>query len=353
MADDIAHLVQTAAGPTGAAQTRAAARLMSLLEDQPHRLPELLAQQDHTLPERRASLILGITGAPGAGKSNLTDALIQAYRTRYPDRRVGVLAVDPTSPFTGGAVLGDRVRMMRHATDPMVFIRSMATRGHLGGLTLGVRGAIRVLELIGCAWVFLETVGVGQSEVEVAKVADHTVVVLAPGQGDSIQMLKAGLMEIADTFVVNKADRAGSAELHAALLNMLQLAKDDEACGPFHHLDLGGKADEEAPMLRPGPAPKVFLVSSVEQTGVAELLEALARLAEDRAGEWQARRAEALRDEVRQAVLEEVRRRVQSALDRPEACAAVLDEVLAGRATVADLAGRLIAATAGNGAKRN
>jgi LAO/AO transport system kinase len=132
---------------------------------------------------------------------------VAEYRQRYPDRKLGVLAVDPSSPFTGGAVLGDRVRMMRHATDPNVFIRSLATRGHLGGLTLGVRGMLRVMGLIGCDLVLLETVGVGQSEVEVAGVADLVMVVMAPGQGDSVQMLKAGLMEVGDIFAINKADR--------------------------------------------------------------------------------------------------------------------------------------------------
>jgi LAO/AO transport system kinase len=348
MADDIGHLVSLASGPMGSAQTRAAARLMSLLEDQPNRLPELLAQHDRARPLPGARLILGITGAPGAGKSTLTDALITAYRQRQPDRRVGVLAVDPTSPFTGGAVLGDRVRMMRHATDPMVYIRSMATRGHLGGLTLGARGAIRVMELIGCELVILETVGVGQSEIEVAQVADQTVVVLAPGQGDSIQMLKAGLMEVADVFVVNKADRPGAAELHAALLNMLQLAKAQEECGPFHHLDLGGQADEDTPAPRPGAAPEVFLVSSVEQTGVPALLDALEQRADTRAGDWRLRRDAALRHEINQAVLEEVHRRIAAALTDHGADHGRIDSVLAGRQTVRDLADQLIAQAAGN-----
>jgi LAO/AO transport system kinase len=348
MADDIGHLVSVASGPMGTAQTRAAARLMSVLENQPHRLPELLARQDPGTAGA-ARLILGITGAPGAGKSTLTDTIIAEYRRRRPDRRIGVLAVDPSSPFTGGAVLGDRVRMMRHATDPMVYIRSMATRGHLGGLTLGARGAIRVMELIGCELVILETVGVGQSEVEVAQVADQTIVVLAPGQGDSIQMLKAGLMEVADLFVVNKADRPGSAELHATLLNMLQIAKTLETCGPYHHLGIEGLAidDDDAPAPRPGAAPQVFLVSSVEQTGIATLLDALEKLADTRAGDWRQRRNAALRHEVRQAVLEEVRRRMQAALADHTAGNGRIDSVLTGHQSVADLADQLIRQAAG------
>ena len=206
MAQGLAQLVRAIADGAGAGRTRAAARLMSLLENEPERLPELfVGSADWPQPR----LVLGVTGAPGSGKSTLTDALVAEYRRRHPERRVGVIAVDPSSPFTGGAVLGDRVRMMRHATDPLVFVRSMASRGHLGGLTLGVRGVLRVLGLIGCELVILETVGVGQSEVEVARVADLVLIVLAPGQGDSIQLLKAGLMEIGDVFAVNKADRPG------------------------------------------------------------------------------------------------------------------------------------------------
>ena len=228
----ISDLVR-AALDAGAGAPRPAARLMSLLADQPHRLPEVYqaaagldadAASRLTLPR----LLVGITGAPGSGKSTLTDALIRDYRRRYPARRIGVVAVDPSSPFTGGAVLGDRVRMMRHATDPMVFVRSMASRGHLGGLALGVKGVIRVMGLVGCDVVFVETVGVGQSEVEVAGVADLVMIVLAPGLGDSIQLLKAGLMEIGDLFVVNKADRPDAERLHGELLAMLRTAREDD-----------------------------------------------------------------------------------------------------------------------------
>ena len=153
---------------------------------------------------------IGITGAPGAGKSTLTDQLVG--RLRATGGEVGVLAVDPTSPFSGGAILGDRVRMQSHTTDPGVFIRSMATRGHLGGLALATPQAVRVLDAVGKAWIVIETVGVGQVEVEIAGHADTTVVVVNPGWGDSVQTAKAGLMEIADVFVVNKADRPGAAE---------------------------------------------------------------------------------------------------------------------------------------------
>jgi LAO/AO transport system kinase len=173
---------------------------------------------------------IGLTGAPGAGKSTLTDRLITLVRSGWPDpapepiAQVGVLAVDPTSPFSGGAILGDRVRMQQHALDPTVFIRSMATRGHLGGLALAVPDAVRVLGAAGLPVVIVETVGVGQMEIEVASAADTTMVVVTPGWGDSMQANKAGLLEIADIFVINKADRPGAREARRDLEQMLDLS---------------------------------------------------------------------------------------------------------------------------------
>lgn len=168
------------------------------------------------------SYTVGLTGAPGAGKSTLTSAIIGHLRQQ--DLEVAVLAIDPSSPFTGGAILGDRVRMQDHATDRGVFIRSMATRGHLGGLSLAAPEAIRLLDAIGRLWVLVETVGVGQVEVEIAGKADTTVVVVNPGWGDSVQANKAGLMEIADVFVINKADRKGVDETRRDLEQMLDLS---------------------------------------------------------------------------------------------------------------------------------
>ncbi|HUI49008.1 MAG TPA: methylmalonyl Co-A mutase-associated GTPase MeaB [Acidimicrobiia bacterium] len=165
---------------------------------------------------------IGITGAPGAGKSTLTDQLVG--RLRATGGEVGVLAVDPTSPFSGGAILGDRVRMQSHTNDPGVFIRSMASRGHLGGLALAAPQAARVLDAAGKRWIVIETVGVGQVEVEIADHTDTTVVVVNPGWGDAVQTAKAGLLEIADVFVVNKADRPGAAEAQADLAGMLELS---------------------------------------------------------------------------------------------------------------------------------
>ena len=165
---------------------------------------------------------VGITGAPGAGKSTLTNSVIKHLRAGGTE--VAVLAIDPSSPFTGGAILGDRVRMQDHATDHGVFIRSMATRGHLGGLSLSTPEAIRMLDAVGREWILVETVGVGQVEVEIAGKADTTVVVLNPGWGDSVQANKAGLMEIADIFVINKADRAGVEETRRDVEQMLELS---------------------------------------------------------------------------------------------------------------------------------
>src|SRR4029077_17993231 len=166
--------------------------------------------------------VAGFTGAPGTGKSTLVDAVVSLLRKK--DTSVAVIATDPNSPFTGGAILGDRIRMQRHALDPGVFIRSMGARGHLGGLSLAAREAIRLLGAFGFDQVILETVGVGQSELEVAAVADTTVVVLTPNLGDGVQMIKAGILEIADIFVVNKADLEGHARVATELRSMLSLA---------------------------------------------------------------------------------------------------------------------------------
>jgi LAO/AO transport system kinase len=197
----------------------ALARLLSLVEQggAPARIVSRLA---HPLGGR--AVTIGITGSPGAGKSTLTNALVAEIR-RTGDE-VAVLAIDPSSPFTGGAILGDRVRMSDHALDAGVFIRSMATRGHLGGLALAAPEAVRVLDAAGRPWVLIETVGVGQVEVEVAGEADTTVVVLNPGWGDAVQANKAGLMEIADVFVINKADRPGVADTRRDLEQMLELS---------------------------------------------------------------------------------------------------------------------------------
>jgi len=202
-----------------AGDPRALGRLVSLVENA---APELRRVMKVIAPMAGHARVIGLTGSPGVGKSTVTTALVRRFRDA--GMRVGVLAVDPSSPFTGGALLGDRVRMQDHATDDQVFIRSMASRGHLGGLAGATPQALRILDAAGFDVILIETVGVGQAEVEIATLADCSLVVLAPGLGDSIQAAKAGILEIADIFVVNKSDRPGAQEVVRDLRNMLAMA---------------------------------------------------------------------------------------------------------------------------------
>ena len=205
---------------------RAVARLSSLVENGSPALREVAAA---LAPHTGRARVIGVTGSPGVGKSTSTSVLVRALRAR--GARVGVLAVDPSSPFSGGALLGDRVRMQDHATDSQVFIRSMASRGHLGGLASATPQAVRVLDAAGCDVVLIETVGVGQAEVEVASTADTTLVLLAPGMGDAIQAAKAGILEVADVYVVNKADRDGADAVVRDLRHMLSLGDASPGSG--------------------------------------------------------------------------------------------------------------------------
>lgn len=197
---------------------RAAARLISLVENHAPVAAEALSE---LYPDTGRAFLIGITGPPGAGKSSLVDHLIASIRK--DGRTVGVIAVDPASPFTGGAILGDRIRMKSHAGDPGVFIRSMSSRGHLGGLALATRAAAEILDAYGSEVVVIETVGVGQSEVAIAQATDSTVLVLPPNLGDGIQAIKAGIMEVPDLFVVNKADLPGANRAAAEILGMLEM----------------------------------------------------------------------------------------------------------------------------------
>jgi LAO/AO transport system kinase len=260
------------------------------------------------VPADDASYTVGITGAPGAGKSTLTAALIGHLRAA--GMPVAVLAIDPSSPFTGGAILGDRVRMQHHSTDDGVYIRSMATRGHLGGLSLAAPAALRVLGAAGYPIVLVETVGVGQVEVEVAAKADTTVVVVNPGWGDEIQAAKAGLLEIADVFVVNKADRAGAAETQADLERMLML----------------GPSTDGAAWL-----PPVVPTVATNGDGVAELWAAIEhhRRAMTATGELERRRRHRRGEELRQAVQAALQTRARD-LAGQERWAEIEAEVQAG-----------------------
>jgi LAO/AO transport system kinase len=209
-----------------AGDARSVARLISLVEDASPALREVAAA---LAPHTGGAQVLGLTGSPGVGKSTTTTALVRALR--QAGKRVGVLAVDPSSPFSGGALLGDRVRMQDHAGDGGVFIRSMASRGHLGGLSWATPQALRVLDAAGCDVVLIETVGVGQSELEIASLADTTLVLVAPGMGDGIQAAKAGILEVADVFVVNKADRDGADQTVRDLRYMQSLGGRHDLAG--------------------------------------------------------------------------------------------------------------------------
>lgn len=318
---------------------RAASRLISLVEDDPARIPELFSGLAHW---PRPRLVVGLTGAPGVGKSSVADRLIAVYRRRFPERRIGVLAVDPSSPVTGGAVLGDRIRMMAHATDPLVFIRSLSSRGQFGGLTLGARGSLRVMGLVGCDVVLLETVGVGQSEVEVAGVADVVCVVLAPGQGDGVQLLKAGLLEIGDLFIVNKSDCGGADQLERELAAALALGHRRAA----RDVRTGTGAALPAPDSGATPMPPIYRVSARDDQGFGELVDGIEALHRRVVAERQAAREQSVRREVRAAIVEAARRRIEQALGANGRAEERVQRVLAGEATVASLAEELIRAVA-------
>lgn len=273
----------------------AVARLISLVEDGRPEVREVAAA---LAPHGGHAHVVGLTGPPGVGKSTTTAELVRALRAL--GHRVGVLAVDPSSPFSGGALLGDRVRMGEHATDDGVFIRSMATRGHLGGLAWATPQAVRVLDAAGCAVVLVETVGVGQSEVEVAALADTTVVLLAPDSGDGVQAAKAGILEVADVLVVNKADRDGADRTVRDLSQLLSFIERLDAAGETAPPSAGTGRDWIPPIVR---------TVAVRGEGVDDLVVALDahRRWSDATGERRRRRVARAEAEITAIALEQVR----------------------------------------------
>ncbi len=311
-----ADLVDAAA----AGNPRAVARLISLVEDAAGQLREIMAL---LAPRAGHAQVIGLTGSPGVGKSTSTSALVAAFRAR--GLRVGVLAIDPSSPFTGGALLGDRVRMQEHATDPGVYIRSLASRGQLGGLSWAAPQALRVLDAAGFDVVLVETVGVGQAEVDIASLADCTLVLLAPGMGDGVQAAKAGILEIADILVVNKADRDGAEHTYRELKNMIALT------GP------AASGQEWRPPVRKTVAAR--------GEGIAEVV---AAIADHRAwmvghGVLDARRRRRAADEIEQIALTALRRRMGD-LRGGDLIDGLAAQVTAGRIDPYTAADRVVAA---------
>jgi GTPase len=272
-----------------AGDVRAVSRAITAIEDHDPLAEDLLQR---IFPDTGRSFVIGVTGAPGTGKSTLVDRLAAYYRAQ--ESRVGIIAVDPTSPYTGGAILGDRIRMQGHASDPGIFIRSMATRGFLGGLARTTGDVALVLDAAGKQYVLVETVGVGQDEVDIVRLADCTLVLLVPGMGDDVQNMKAGLMEIADIFVLNKSDREGVERLEAELEAMLQLAPE-----------------------RDGWKPTIVRTVATENKGVDELASAIAKYRErfGNSAERQERKIEHWRSRILALAGEAVLKRAVSGAD--------------------------------------
>lgn len=283
---------------------KAVARLITLVENDEEKAREIIRQ---IYPHTGKAYVVGITGLPGSGKSTLLDKLIKLARDE--GHRVGVIAIDPTSPFTGGALLGDRLRMQRHSTDPGVFIRSMATRGSLGGLAKATNDAVKVLDASGYDLIFVETVGVGQIEVDIVKTADTVVLVTIPGLGDEVQAIKAGLMEVADIFAINKADREGVEMVHLELKMALEFEREK--------------------WKQLGWEPPIVETTAFTFKGVKSLWEAIKRHREymESSGKLKERRAFRAREEVKTIIASSIAKKVEGRLARGEA-GELIDEVV-------------------------
>jgi LAO/AO transport system kinase len=313
-------------------EPRAVARVLRLIDDRTPPFSDILRD---LFPHTGKAYVVGVTGNPGAGKSTLSDRLIEVYRKQ--GKTVAVIAVDPTSPFSGGAILGDRIRMQRHAEDPGVFIRSVATRGHLGGLSRSARDMVRVLDAYGADVVLVETVGVGQDELEITRTAHSTLVVVAPGMGDEVQAIKAGILECADVFAVNKADREGvdgtvrDLELMIALGSEAMVAMGKRR-GHVVHGGAGASAGASASAsagASAGWTPPILRCVSTRGEGITALVEGLDRhkawLEGSEAGRARrrARLAEEVRDGLREALVEaavhELGPRIEEAVKKVDA----------------------------------
>jgi len=285
---------------------RAASRLMRDIDDRMPWVPDVMKA---IYPHTGRAYIIGITGSPGVGKSTLVDCLIEHYRAR--DAKIGVVVIDPTSPFTGGAILGDRIRMQRHSTDSGVFIRSLATRGSMGGLSRSTSDILRVMDAMGKDVILLETVGVGQDEVDVVHTAHTSMIVMIPGLGDDIQAIKAGILEIGDIFVINKCDRPGVERMEREIMMMLEL---------------GGHRDD-------GWDPAIVKTEAVKGIGVKELMETISRHREFREDPEKKRifLRKALRIELLNNVRDRISQRVLEEIGQEEGLLAAVDEIISGR----------------------
>jgi len=292
-----------------AGDIRAVARLIRDIDDG---IPEIREVLKEIYPHTGKAYIVGITGAPGVGKSTLVDQIITHLRKQ--DKTVGVLAVDPTSPFSGGAILGDRVRMQRHSMDKGVFIRSLATRGHFGGLTQSTRSAIDVLDAMGKDFILVETVGVGQDEVEIVRSAHTTIIVVVPGMGDDVQAIKAGILEAGDIFLINKADREGAEKTAADLRLMIDMDQEKYRKGAWK--------------------PPILKAQAVFDKGIAELLEEIHKhgeyLFESADGMKLARKKERIREELSDMIKNRIIEEVINSITRTEEFESAVESIVSG-----------------------